>query len=180
MSFKLEDAEDKSLIAVRSRVRREEIQHQLKLLAEGVSNTVLSLLIVMVLWVVALWAFNVTPYIGKGPLDVFNYMFLDESAAEHQLLIWNALGQTMIDAVIGFSFGLLFATLVAVLFTLSTDCDGPNTYSHFWSSAGNGGSDGRHCCSVSRFGEHCLWAPICNQRDAGCCNGLRSKQNRGT
>jgi len=119
MSFKLEDAEDKSLIAVRSRVRREEIQHQLKLLAEGVSNTVLSLLIVMVLWVVALWAFNVTPYIGKGPLDVFNYMFLDESAAEHQLLIWNALGQTMIDAVIGFSFGLLFATLVAVLFTLS-------------------------------------------------------------
>jgi ABC-type nitrate/sulfonate/bicarbonate transport system permease component len=115
MSFKLEDAEDKSLIAVRSRVRREEIQHQLKLLAEGVSNTVLSLLIVMVLWVVALWAFNVTPYIGKGPLDVFNYMFL----GEHQLLIWNALGQTMIDAVIGFSFGLLFATLVAVLFTLS-------------------------------------------------------------
>ena len=119
MSFKLEDAEDKSLIAVRSRVRREEIQHQLKLLAEGVSNTVLSLLIVMVLWVVGLWAFNVTPYIGKGPLDVFNYMFLGESAAEHQLLIWNALGQTMIDAVIGFSFGLLFATLVAVLFTLS-------------------------------------------------------------
>ncbi len=119
MSFKIEDAEDKSLIAVRSRVRREEIQHQLKLLAEGVSNTVLSLLIVMVLWVVALWAFNVTPYIGKGPLDVFNYLFLDESAAEHQLLIWNALSQTMIDAVIGFSFGLLFATLVAVLFTLS-------------------------------------------------------------
>ncbi len=119
MSFKIEDAEDKSLIAVRSRVRREEIQHQLKLLAEGVSNTVLSLLIVMVLWVVALWAFNVTPYIGKGPLDVFNYLFLDESAAEHQLLIWNALAQTMIDAVIGFSFGLLFATLVAVLFTLS-------------------------------------------------------------
>lgn len=119
MSFKIEDAEDKSLIAVRSRVRREEIQHQLKLLAEGVSNTVLSLLIVMVLWVVALWAFNVTPYIGKGPLDVFNYLFLDESSAEHQLLIWNALSQTMIDAVIGFSFGLLFATLVAVLFTLS-------------------------------------------------------------
>ncbi len=119
MSFKIEDAEDKSLIAVRSRVRREEIQHQLKLLAEGVSNTVLSLLIVMVLWVVALWAFNVTPYIGKGPLDVFNYLFLDESAAEYQLLIWNALAQTMIDAVIGFSFGLLFATLVAVLFTLS-------------------------------------------------------------
>jgi ABC-type nitrate/sulfonate/bicarbonate transport system permease component len=119
MSFKLEDAEDKSLIAVRTRVRREEIQHQIKLLVEGLSSTVLSLLIVMVLWVVALWAFNVTPYIGKGPLDVFGYLFLDESAAEHQLLIWNALSQTMIDASIGFSFGLLFATFVAVLFALS-------------------------------------------------------------
>lgn len=119
MSFKLEDAEDKSLIAVRSRVRREEVQYQLKLLGEGVSNTILSLLIVMLLWVIALWAFDVTPYIGKGPLDVFSYLFLDESAAEHQLLIWNALAQTMLDALIGFSFGLLFATLVAVLFTLS-------------------------------------------------------------
>jgi len=119
MSFKLEDAEDKSLIAVRSRVRREEVQYQLKLLGEGVSNTILSLLIVMLLWVIALWAFDVTPYIGKGPLDVFSYLFLDESAAEHQLLIWNALTQTMLDALIGFSFGLLFATLVAVLFTLS-------------------------------------------------------------
>lgn len=119
MSFKLEDAEDKSLIAVRTRVRREEIQHQIKLLVEGLSSTVLSLVIVMVLWVVALWAFNVTPYIGKGPLDVFGYLFLDESAAEHQLLIWNALSQTMIDASIGFSFGLLFATFVAVLFALS-------------------------------------------------------------
>lgn len=119
MSFKLEDAEDKSLIAVRTRVRREEIQHQIKLLVEGLSSTVLSLLIVMVLWVVALWAFNVTPYIGKGPLDVFGYLFLDDSAAEHQLLIWNALSQTMIDASIGFSFGLLFATFVAVLFALS-------------------------------------------------------------
>lgn len=119
MSFKIEDAEDKSLIAVRTRVRRERIQNQLKLLAEGVSNTLVSLLIVMILWVAGLWAFNVTPYIGKGPLDVFNYLFLDESAAEHQLLIWNALGQTMIDALIGFSFGLLFATVVAVLFTLS-------------------------------------------------------------
>ena len=119
MSFKLEDAEDKSLIAVRSRVRREEVQYQLKLLGEGVSNTILSLLIVMLLWVIALWAFDVTPYIGKGPLDVFSYLFLDESPAEHQLLIWNALTQTMLDALIGFSFGLLFATLVAVLFTLS-------------------------------------------------------------
>lgn len=119
MNFKIEDSEDKSLIATRARVRREEIQYQLKQLVEGVSNTLLSLVIVLFLWVVALWAFDVTPYIGKGPLEVFEFVFLDEQAAENQLLVGQALGQTMVDASIGFSFGLFFATIVAVLFTLS-------------------------------------------------------------
>lgn len=119
MNFKIEDSEDKSLIATRARVRREEIQYQLKQLVEGVSNTLLSLVIVLFLWVVALWAFDVTPYIGKGPLEVFEFVFLDEQAAENQVLVGQALGQTMVDASIGFSFGLFFATIVAVLFTLS-------------------------------------------------------------
>ena len=119
MSFKIEDAEDKSLIAVRSKVRREEIQFQIKQFVEGISNTLLSLLIVILLWVVALWAFDVSPYIGKGPLDVFDWMFLSEASSENQSLVWVALSQTMVDAAIGFSFGLLFATFIAVLFTLS-------------------------------------------------------------
>ena len=119
MNFKIEDSEDKSLIATRARVRREEIQYQLKQLVEGVSNTLLSLLIVLMLWVVALWAFDVTPYIGKGPLEVFEFLFLDEEALENQILVRQALGQTLVDASIGFSFGLLFATIVAVIFTLS-------------------------------------------------------------
>ena len=119
MNFKIEDSEDKSLIATRARVRREEIQYQLKQLVEGVSNTLLSLLIVLMLWVAALWAFDVTPYIGKGPLEVFEFLFLDEEALENQILVGQALGQTLVDASIGFSFGLLFATIVAVIFTLS-------------------------------------------------------------
>ena len=100
-------------------MRREEIQYQLKQLVEGVSNTLLSLVIGLFLWVGALWAFDVTPYIGKGPLEVFEFVFLDEQAAENQVLVGQALGQTMVDASIGFSFGLFFATIVAVLFTLS-------------------------------------------------------------
>ncbi len=119
MNFKLEDAEDKSLIAVRARVRREEIRHQLKLLGEGLTNTALSLLIVMAIWVIALWAFDVTPYIGKGPIDVFNYLFVTEKASENLGLVWAALMQTLVDASIGFTFGLFIATAVAVLFSLS-------------------------------------------------------------
>jgi ABC-type nitrate/sulfonate/bicarbonate transport system permease component len=42
-----------------------------------------------------------------------------EDAAEHQRLVLDALSQTMIDASIGFSFGLFFATFISVLFTVS-------------------------------------------------------------
>ena len=119
MNFKLEDTEDKSLIALRTKVKRDAAKQTAKVIWDSVLNTSIALVVVLVLWVFALWAFNVTPYIGKGPLDVFNYLFVDESAAEHQELVWSALGQTLYDATIGFSFGLLFALLISILFTLS-------------------------------------------------------------
>lgn len=119
MNFKLEDTEDKSLIALRAKVKRDAAKQTAKVIWDSVLNTSIALVVVLVLWVFALWAFNVTPYIGKGPLDVFNYLFVDESAAEHQELVWSALGQTLYDATIGFSFGLLFALVISILFTLS-------------------------------------------------------------
>lgn len=82
-------------------------------------NTLISLAFVTFLWILALWALDVTPYIGKNPLDVFNFMFTVEKSAENRELIFSALGQTMLDASIGFGFGIFFATVVAVLFTLS-------------------------------------------------------------
>ena len=69
-------------------------------------NTLISLVVVTVLWVFALWALDVTPYIGKNPVDVFNFMFIVDKAAENQALVFGALGQTMLDASIGFAFGI--------------------------------------------------------------------------
>ena len=119
MNFKLEDAEDKYLIAVRSKVRRDQIAYSIGLLVKGFANTALSLGVVILLWVLGLWALDVTPYIGKGPVEVFTWLFLDADSAEHLKLVSDALGQTMIDASIGFSFGLFFATFIALLFNLS-------------------------------------------------------------
>lgn len=118
MNFKIEDTADRSLIALRSKVKRNATKETAKLFSTTVLNTLLSLAVVVVLWVFSLWAFDVSPYVGKGPLDVFEYLFLD-NAAEHQRLVLDALGQTMIDASIGFSFGLFFATFISVLFTVS-------------------------------------------------------------
>lgn len=118
MNFKIEDAADRSLIAVRSKVKRDAAKQTAKIVTQSLVNTAISLAVVLFLWVFALWALDVTPYIGKGPLDVLTWMFLDTDAAENRSLVAGALGQTLFDASIGFSFGLFFATLVSVLFTL--------------------------------------------------------------
>jgi ABC-type nitrate/sulfonate/bicarbonate transport system permease component len=91
----------------------------LKRISKMLTNTGISLFVVAALWLFALWALDVTPYIGKNPIDVFNFLFTLPTAAENRELIFAALGQTMLDASIGFSFGMFCATLVAVLFTLS-------------------------------------------------------------
>ena len=118
MNFKIEDAADRSLIAVRSKVKRDAAKQTAKIISQSLINTGISLGVVLFLWVFALWALDVTPYIGKGPLDVFTWMFLDSDASENQILVAEALGQTLYDASIGFAFGLFFATLVSVLFAL--------------------------------------------------------------
>lgn len=82
-------------------------------------NTLLSLIVVMALWFVALWAFNIKPFIGKNPFDVYKFLFEVPKAGENRELVFLALGQTMIDASIGFVVGMFVATLISVLFTLS-------------------------------------------------------------
>lgn len=82
-------------------------------------NTTLALLVVTVLWFVALWAFNVKAFIGKNPFDVYNFLFTLPTAAENRDLVFTALGQTMIDASIGFVVGMFIATFISVLFSLS-------------------------------------------------------------
>lgn len=82
-------------------------------------NTLLALGAVGVLWFVALWAFNVKPFIGKNPFDVYKFLFEVPVAAENRDMVFVALGQTMYDATIGFAVGMFLATLVSVLFSLS-------------------------------------------------------------
>ncbi len=84
-----------------------------------ITNTLISLAVVSALWLFSLWALDVTPYIGKNPIDVYNFLFNSENAIANRELVMTALGQTMLDASIGFAFGMLFVTLVSVLFTLS-------------------------------------------------------------
>ena len=90
-----------------------------KKLGKTLVNTAFSLVVVTLLWIIGLWAFDVSTYIGKNPLDVYNFLFTREDALANQELVITALNQTLYDASIGFSAGIFLATLVAVLFALS-------------------------------------------------------------
>ncbi|MEY4434473.1 MAG: hypothetical protein RIR16_513 [Actinomycetota bacterium] len=84
-----------------------------------ISNTGISIVVVFALWMASLWIFQVTPYIGKNPIDVFNFLFTAPSATENRELVFGALFHTLLDAAIGFTVGIFLATLVSVLFSLS-------------------------------------------------------------
>jgi len=74
---------------------------------------------VLVLWQGAIIVFGLSPYVAKGPVDVWRFLFTDEDAAEHRAEIAENLAVTMGDAVVGFCAGLLVALLSAVVFQLS-------------------------------------------------------------
>jgi ABC-type nitrate/sulfonate/bicarbonate transport system permease component len=82
-------------------------------------NTLTALVVVVVLWFLALWIFNVNQFIGKNPIDVFNFLLAVPSASENRELVLVALGQTMFDASIGFVIGMFLATVIAFIFSLS-------------------------------------------------------------
>jgi ABC-type nitrate/sulfonate/bicarbonate transport system permease component len=91
---------------------------RLRSLGRTALNVLVSLAIVLILWVVALKVLDVSSYIGKGPLDVWEYLMLEEDAAQNRAGLLSALGQTMADAAIGFICGLAVAVVIATLFTL--------------------------------------------------------------
>lgn len=79
----------------------------------AVGTMVLVLAVVVGLWVLALRVFDVSSYVGKGPLDVVDILFVDEDAAELRSEIAGLLGRTLLDAGIGFVAGMLAAIVLA-------------------------------------------------------------------
>jgi ABC-type nitrate/sulfonate/bicarbonate transport system permease component len=88
-------------------------------LLRALGTGVLTLVIVLVAWQGLIVLLGVSPFIAKGPLDVFNWLFTVPEAAENRALILGNLGVTLTDAFLGFVAGLLLALVLATLFALS-------------------------------------------------------------
>ncbi|WP_084038148.1 ABC transporter permease [Demequina sp. NBRC 110053] len=78
-----------------------------------------TLLTVLVLWQGAIIVFDLSPYVAKGPVDVWRFLVSDPESAAHRSELGANLAITMRDATIGFVAGLLAAVLIAVVFQLS-------------------------------------------------------------
>lgn len=89
-------------------------------------NALATVLIVLALWQAVVSFAGVSPYVAKGPLDVFRFLFVDEPdaapgrlAADHREAMRPLLAQTLKDSAIGFVVGMSMAIVLAVLFSLS-------------------------------------------------------------
>ena len=102
-----------------SDVRREARRATLRALGSSVTTFALTIVAVLVLWQGLLWAFGVTAYVGKGPLDVWAFLVTMPNAADNRAQLFGQLIVTLGDAAIGFVAGLVAALVVAMTFQLS-------------------------------------------------------------
>jgi ABC-type nitrate/sulfonate/bicarbonate transport system permease component len=100
-------------------IRRETRRATLRALGRSVLTFVLTIVAVLVIWVGSLWVFQISPYVGKGPIDVYNFLFTVPDAAENRDQLFGQLWVTLGHSVVGFAAGLVVALLVAMIFQLS-------------------------------------------------------------
>ena len=104
-------------------LRRQVRSTALRSLGKAVGKSVLialsTFVIVVLLWLAVLAFFGISPYIAKGPLDVWDFLVVDEDAAANRAVLGANLGVTMGHALTGFVVGLAVAILGAILFRIS-------------------------------------------------------------
>lgn len=87
----------------------------LRAVVRQVATMVFVLVVVVLLWIAALRVWDVSPYVGKTPAQVWTSLFGEDDSAQLRSEIWTLLQQTLIDAGIGFAAGMLTAIVLAAL-----------------------------------------------------------------
>jgi ABC-type nitrate/sulfonate/bicarbonate transport system permease component len=90
----------------------------MKSLLKRAGNAVLAIVVILVLWDLSLRLLHVGSFVGKGPLDVWNFMFVTDAAAANRDFVFGQLAQTLIDSSIGFVAGLAVALVIAAVFMI--------------------------------------------------------------
>ena len=113
------------MTAVATDLRSERRSALAKSLGRSLLNALITIVIVLALWQAVVSFTGISPFVAKGPLEVFRYLLVDNpekpdsTAASHRELLAPLVGQTLVDAVLGFVVGMAIAVVLAVIFTLS-------------------------------------------------------------
>ncbi|MFT4305253.1 MAG: ABC transporter permease subunit [Microbacterium sp.] len=81
--------------------------------------TLLAAVIAVLIWIVVLSAFHISPLVGKSPSDVWTYLVSGPDAVENRDVQFGYLGVTLRDAGVGYLVGLAASFVLGVAFTLS-------------------------------------------------------------
>ena len=84
---------------------------------KGLLNAAITVGIVLAAWQALIMSGKISPYVAKGPLDVWRFLFV--TAGERRELLFDLAAVSLKDAAIGFVVGMAIAIVLAVLFTLS-------------------------------------------------------------
>lgn len=87
--------------------------------ARALLQGLVTVAVLLGVWVAFLELLDVSPYVGKGPLDVYRYLAVGEDAAADRAEVLQMLGTTLGDAALGFVAGMVAAVVLACLVVLS-------------------------------------------------------------
>ena len=81
-------------------------------------NAAIAIVIALVAWQLIIDLLDFSPFISRGPLDVWKYMFTSPEAAADRDVLFAAARTTFFDAGIGLVTGTVAAVVVSVVFVL--------------------------------------------------------------
>lgn len=79
-----------------------------------------SLVVIVLAWYGYLRVFHLTPFVGKSPKDVWDYLGSSPMASEHRQVMLDGLRETLVHSGVGYVAGLLIGVVAAIVFTLSS------------------------------------------------------------
>jgi ABC-type nitrate/sulfonate/bicarbonate transport system permease component len=82
-------------------------------------SALITLVVVLAAWVLFLKIFSISPFIGKGPVDVWRYLFTDPTSGANRQALLDESGTTLRDALLGLVAGTIAAVTCAIAFHLS-------------------------------------------------------------